>query len=370
MKSEEFDTLVKAKFNSADFEYNQDNWKRLSWRLDNLETKNGKSIWMTIAFAMASSLTLFAAIIFYNPERETKPMSYNSKQLLKGKTLQMQTHLKPITNGITFTEPRYTTKKSYISKTIIASIDKPTAIKENTGKVENVNIDKESSGKNDIVLARETQSKKINLNSSIAGQDAYEPKTLLNSKIKLSFGGGYNFGAAEGGYMLSATASKGLGKRLYLEGSLALVNNATTNSTKSNSSRYDNFSPSINNEPGSGVSRIEDKETVSVNSLNLYYVQVTPVLGYKVHKKISLGVGADIQRVLQDKYAYVRKENGEVFAIPGIDLGMLVKAEYKLADRVSTGVAYRNGISNVLDKSKHYLDRDYLQVQLKFSISK
>jgi hypothetical protein len=85
---------------------------------------------------------------------------------------------------------------------------------------------------------------------------------------------------------------------------------------------------------------------------------------------MKLGMGADVQRMLQDKYKYVQDADGDIFDIPGIDLGFVGRAEYSLSERISTSVSYREGFIDKLNTGKNYLDRDYLQVQLKYTINK
>jgi len=103
---------------------------------------------------------------------------------------------------------------------------------------------------------------------------------------------------------------------------------------------------------------------------NLYYAQVTPTLGYNIHKKISVGVGADVQRLLLNETSVSTTSDGGQQTIsrevPSFDLGFVSKAECALSSTIKAGISYRQGLNNVVAPNANYLDRNYVQVQLKF----
>jgi hypothetical protein len=57
-----------------------------------------------------------------------------------------------------------------------------------------------------------------------------------------------------------------------------------------------------------------------------------------------------------------------VEVMPLFDVGVVGKTEYALTKHVKAAVAYRKGINNVLTPMDKYIDRDYLQVQVRYSI--
>lgn len=375
MKTNEFDALIKSKFETNDFEYNQDNWERMSWRLGDKKTNRNKTIWLTIALGMAASLTVFAAVKIFRQS----PVNQGTQLALENKpatTKSIQPSIANTNKNIVTATPKYTSQKvQHVSRPMLKTIQNPIILQSATTKERNVAIvDKQDTKENTPLITQEPPAGN-NHNLHKFDQPFYEPNTINTRKVQLSFGGGLNHGSAGSGYMLSATASKRLNSKFYLEGDLAFVNNSTTNNiTKSQKDMPAYSSENPGNQEGPKALTTTNikhpEQTVSINSLNMYYVQLTPVLGYNVHKKMKLGMGADVQRMLQDKYKYVQDAEGNIFDIPGIDLGFVGKAEYSISERISTSVSYREGFIDKLNTGRNYLDRDYLQVQLKYTINK
>ena len=49
-------------------------------------------------------------------------------------------------------------------------------------------------------------------------------------------------------------------------------------------------------------------------------------------------------------------------------MGLTGKTEYAVTKKLKAGVLYREGINNLINGGEEYLDRRYLQVQLKFRV--
>jgi len=103
--------------------------------------------------------------------------------------------------------------------------------------------------------------------------------------------------------------------------------------------------------------------------INMYYLQLTPTVGYHLSESFVLGAGADIQRLFQDNASqtYIVEGDG-VKAMPLMDYGVVAKTEYKVLRNVSAGLQYRLGMNNVIAPDKDYTNRSYLQVQLKLGL--
>lgn len=391
METKEFDALIKSKFEENDFEYNRDNWDRMLWKLeDNSRNNKGKAFWLTIAVGMAASLTLLAAVRLFNPS----PVNHQAQTAAKtsatpapaGKTGKAA----PAPQLATVTTPRKPSHiRAHIDKPVTAAVEVPEAISFVPQTNEHPATEQETAEKPVIDLAGATEAAQVKKTRQAFDQPFYEPQLINTRKINFSFGGGYNYGSQGSGYLVSASASKKLGGKFYLEGDLALVNNSATNTSKTNTATAGmqsetNRTPGTNNNNGgftgsgdhpivpagdAGVGEMPYSEPViSTNSLSLFYVQLTPVLGYNVHKKLRVGMGADFQRLLRDDIK-VQDAAGNIYNVPGLDLGVVGKAEIAVSNRIRTSISYREGVSNAIGRDKMYLDRDYLQIQLKYTIN-
>lgn len=406
MKTKEFDAHIRNKFEENDFEYKPGGWERLAWQMENniaitAPPKKKKHGFLLIS-GIAASILLAVAIMFY-PTGDEQPATVSAVSSVS----DMATTTPP--EAMVSHTPEPTTPEEIAGMEHIVrhrtgrqSIIPPSNIRKDiaatqTGEQETVTDNeqqetKQETGSTDINLMNAPVQKQAKKQYALNEYATYPEEKTTHRKIDLSLGGGYNYGSLGSGYTLNANMQKNLGAGFFIAGDVGIVNNSASNTTitqtpvgaappvtagtsgtpgigTSNSGSgftgTGNVSPNaIVNAGGTTV------PTVSVNNINLFYMQVTPMIGYKIGKKITVGAGADVQRLLQDKYDYVTDANGNVFAIPATDIGMTGKAEYTLSPRIQTGIQYRNGISNMLESGKNYLERDYFQVQIKCRISK
>ena len=175
------------------------------------------------------------------------------------------------------------------------------------------------------------------------------------SRGGVSLAAGMNFGSLNTGYMAGINARQRLGRKTFVEGDLAVVGN-----TASKTFTQTAFTP----QPGSSARGA----AIDYRSLNLVYVQFNPTLGYQVHKQVSVGIGADLQRMVNGDNTLVNVDE-EIKTIPGTDVGLTGKTEIALSRRLKAGVLYREGINNFLNSSAEYFDRRYIQVQFKFRVT-
>lgn len=187
-------------------------------------------------------------------------------------------------------------------------------------------------------------------------------------KTSLSLAGAYNRGSNNLGYMVGVNTRRSLGGKLYLEGDVAFAsarNDLETYNIDKNS--LDVPTKKVLLTSGNSPKALVGSEI----SKDLYYLQVTPVIGYQVMKNLSFGAGADVQRLFQsgDKTKFiVDKDANAVKTAPGLDYGLVGKTEYTLFRSLKAGVQYRYGLNDVLAPGKDYINRSYLQVQLKLGI--
>ena len=102
---------------------------------------------------------------------------------------------------------------------------------------------------------------------------------------------------------------------------------------------------------------------------NLSYAQVTPSIGYQLMKRMSIGVGPDFQQMLVDnRPATDASYRGNIQVAPAFDVGFIGKSEYALTKKIKAAVYYRKGVNSIITLTDKYIDRDYVQFQVKCTI--
>ena len=102
---------------------------------------------------------------------------------------------------------------------------------------------------------------------------------------------------------------------------------------------------------------------------NLYYAQITPSIGYKLMKRMSVGIGPDFQQMLGDnRPAISPTETGNIRQAPLFDIGFMGKTEFAISSNIKAAVYYREGINNIITPMNKFIDRNYIQLQIKCAI--
>ena len=84
---------------------------------------------------------------------------------------------------------------------------------------------------------------------------------------------------------------------------------------------------------------------------------------------MSVGVGPDFQQMLTDNRPTINSNvTDNVKVAPMFDIGFVGKTEYNVTKTVKAAVSYRKGVNNILTPTDKYLDRDYLQFQVRCAI--
>jgi len=84
---------------------------------------------------------------------------------------------------------------------------------------------------------------------------------------------------------------------------------------------------------------------------------------------MSIAAGPDFQQMLVDnRPAASETDRGTIQVAPTFDVGFVGKTEYAVTQRVKAGVSYRKGINGVISMSDKYIDRDYIQFQMRCTI--
>ncbi|PZF74393.1 hypothetical protein [Taibaiella soli] len=207
----------------------------------------------------------------------------------------------------------------------------------------------------------------------------YPDEVKRTKKLSVGITGGVNYGSASSGYMAGVNAHQPLGRKFFVDGDLAVISSKNLQNTANYSSTdYNTLSSyggtdhtGTNTGTGAGQPLGNMKPPPKGQTItNLYYLQFAPTIGYQLIRKVSVGVGADVQRKLQDDdMKTVVSDNPQVDdikLIPNMDVGLTGKAEYNITKKLKAGVLYRGGINSWIDPK--YVNRNYMQVQMKFMI--
>jgi hypothetical protein len=370
MSTKEFDKLIREKFEEHQFSYDTSNFEKLATRLPSKRPLGRLINFKSITGIAASLLLLAGAYAWYHISNLDDPQPIAnitpSQPTISGnqpKTAIPSTspaiNLPPssrISEKIGLSQPRHS------SNSLLASAAQPKQEKKSgsyfkitipEGEIATCPQELEEAARVAANSSKTTPYNNISYASNgQAGSFKYSKKTLL------SVTGGMNYGSLESGYTAGINAKKNLGRKLFLEGDLAIVGNSVSKSTISPET-YDALSKN----------KIETSD-INKNGTTITYINFNPSLGYQVHKKVSFSVGADMQRLLDynDRERTVVFTSAETKLVPDFDMGLTGRTEYTISKRFKAGLLYREGINNFVQGSDEYLNRRYFQVQLKYSV--
>lgn len=409
MKPKEFDDLVRQKFEQNEFGYNPKNWDRLAQELDGKSKKRNLIMWLWLpATGIAASVALALGVPALNPFH--LPASSQSQQqiasiatsateatILPAESASQQptaivagnTH--PATTAFSAKSSRHraTAGKTNVVYTAVTTT-------RSTG-ISMAAIEKQADPKNEIIPTvrfepivtkkEETEQKKKKIVLDDVAVNTFIPEDVAAPKapkVSIILSGGINKGNLNSGYMAGATIRRMLNDKVYVEGDVAFASSDNTQrtmyqvETQSNApvataaSAYTNAAGKSAKVESSKVTNIPTTNSIIKEqdiSYNLYYAQVTPSIGYKIMKRLSIGAGPDFQKMLVDnRPAPSTIDPRTLQEAPSFDIGMMGKTEYALTQKVKAAVYYRKGINNVITPTGKFIDRDYLQFQVKCTI--
>lgn len=422
MKPGEFDDLVRQKFDQADFEYKPGNWEKLAEELDGQKKKNRGLLfwWMPLVGVAASVVMAFGVSValrhgaylnapaanqvqFASVQHNHKAIAANRIPVTQAGDITAQDvkaadpsvlpaeHNNDNHNDLTIAhagnsaaaqaasagEEKTTGRTSAIPGTFNTAGDNNIAFKNND---------------NNNTLAKKKKAVIVN-----NGYYTFKDEDIVVKKapkLAIILSGGVNYSSQSNGYMVGATARRMVNDKVYVEGDVAFI--GTNNSHKVEYMDYTNNSSggtiagnSNSSAGGFSAKGVSGKSTdgaakttngggaggpvgvlkTTDQSYNLYYAQVTPSIGYKVMSRLSVGVGPDFQQMLVDnRPAESTTDRGNIKVAPMFDIGFMGKTEVAVTKNMKAAVYYREGINNVITPTNKYIDRSYLQFQIKYNI--
>ena len=403
MKPKEFDDLVRQKFAQNDFGYNPRNWDSLVEQMDGRSKKRSLIMWWLMPLAgVAASVALAVGIspIMHGNNDARMASAVPAKHAIHH---TIAAHTMPALAGNSY---QNTTD---INTTGADEAGKNTAAKNTRSKTqpeETFAINMEAAIGYTPVGKAKTHSKFRNFNTTRAeqpvkketetrtasadkaGMHTFSPEEEIKPDPKLSIiiSGGVSHGNTNSGYAAGATIRKMINDKVYIESEVAFATSTQT------TAQY-GYSMLVNvpataartTSAGSSVAAARTTNTTgnkqplpaqqwenfqtTPQSYSLYYAQVTPSIGCKIIKRMSVGVGPDFQQMLADNRPTINSNVSEnVKVAPTFDIGFVGKTEYNITRTVKAALSYRKGINNVLTPTDKYLDRDYLQFQVQCAI--
>jgi len=376
MKPKEFDALIRQKFDQSDFEYNPRNWERLEEQLEGKTKKRSILVWwmMPLMGVAASVAALAIGVNFMWRQAATgnagvAGFSLNITNEQKLPLHEPQGAAKQYVQAITHTTKPHKNKiNNEPVKEEKFGIKLQDALSFNPAKKE------QKFNLLDKPVAKKADKKK----ESIAAVRTFKHEEELNPKgLTIFLSCGVNSGNQNSGFAGGATIRKMVSRNVYIESDVAFV---SSNNTPQIAGQYtylvsgtpntSRTTKTTNDPPAPPVYNTVNLEIPE--NYNVKYAQVSPAIGVQILKRISIAAGPDFQQALADtrpsttSISSISFEN--VAVTPLFDMGIMGKTEYSISKRVKAQLSYRKGINNVLTPGDKYIDRDYMQMQVRCAI--
>jgi len=407
MKPREFDDLVRQKFDQGDFAFNPANWDRMAEQLDGRAKKRSMFMWLWMpAVGMAASVALALGVTsmwqFSVPGTGGDAGLAHKGSWVKRAPEQQHIAMIPYVAGNedVATRPAAAGRKATFRGSKSAEKTPATIVSIKLQNMLTTSVDPHGRNATAVVNAApahknvtpETIKKEIAAHEPEAiptfRRDAHVQHKPINLSVIVA--GGVYQGHNNSGYMAGATVRKMINDKVYVEGEVAFATSDNIQRTmymdygSSSSVAGGATSGATAAKPTSGAEKISSTTDASNAPVvpaavgtpkvrdvayNLYYAQVTPSIGYKIMKRMSVGMGPDFQQMLVDnRPEQSAVDRGTLQVVPTFDVGLVGKTEYALTQRVKAGVSYRKGINSVITMGDKYIDRDYIQFQMRCTI--
>ena len=392
MKPKEFDELVRQKFDQNDFAYDPKNWDQLAEKLDGRAQKRSIMMWWWVPLAgMAASVALAVGIA--PMIRQNVPASAGSGTAIV-QTKQFVAPIdKPMQNQLVTTAETPVHKEELYASATNSKHKQHSSIPDKTSdwfhvvlntspaapvaaKTDNFNF---ATGNKDMPVAKIKKEEKVAVREGYNTFMPEEEAPVKAPKVSIILTGGYNHGNQNSGYMAGATFRRMLNTKVYIESDVDFATSSNSQSTevwvpsagKSGAAARHTAARNSAAEASkaAAVSAPQGSIETQEQNYNLSYAQVSPSIGYKIISRMSVALGPDFQQMLVDnRPATSSVDRGNIQVAPIFDIGFVGKTEYSLTKKIKAGISYRKGMNDFINPVNKYIDRDYLQFQLKCTI--
>jgi hypothetical protein len=391
MRPKEFDDLIRNKFDQNDFAYSPQNWELLAEQLDGKTKRRSLMIWWWVPLAgMAASVLMAMGV--------TTMMRHDMKSAAPSQNVYAHAHTFSHLNSPDNSFPAH-------EQTILAGISKKqkngakhpvtASVKDNTDswfniKYENAVPEKNSDAQKNInlLLAVEPNQIKKKIITPEEPHPTFKPEDELKktSKFSIILSGGVDHGNQSSGYAAGVAVRRMVNDKVFVEGNVAFASSSNNQSSDYTiATTYSGAPVAFARNSGATAARSSatartttaesEKSTLTQTTYttaersvtyNANYLQITPSIGYKLLKRMSIGVGPDLQQMLADNRPPASTtDRNNIQEAPVFDVGFIGKTEYVLTKKLKAGVYYRKGVNDLISPSDKYTNRDYLQFQLK-----
>lgn len=396
MKPKEFDDLVRRKFEEGGFEYEARNWDRLAENLEGRNEKRRIFFWWMPVISMAASVAFAVGVPI--ALKEGSGLQKASNVAMSSSTAAPAASIETAVAAQTSTTSTYLSVKANRAVTGIAknatTIQAPTAVKA-------LKADKETQQTTQLIAANDgngnakiSATETFNADSVLAKKKKIiaahgyytfkDDKKAASPKMAIILSGGLNYGTQTSGYMIGASARRMINDKVYVEGDVAFIGSSNTQNilyAEKGTSTAVGFNPAMVARGLTSKNSTEDASKPTdgggspeviksgIRQYSLYYAQVTPTIGYKIMKRVSLGVGPDFQQILVDnRPAPSTVDRGTLKENPMFDIGFMGKTEVAVSSNIKAAVYYREGINNIITPTNKFINRNYVQFQIKCTI--
>jgi hypothetical protein len=368
MSANEFDELIKAKFEQNEFAYSPANWDKMSQRLAEAGPRKNALIpaWAALTgIAAAMAMMMVLPLLWQRGEQQpivlekSAPVSApapNTTALSNETEPTMATDPLTAASRYTIAESKPKNPKPAINAPVQVN-NRPT---ENSIAIQAQHTEPTHTQQTDqhIIPTEKQAIQKPRLTDNTYVQANTETQNANCKRISINLVGGFNYNSSLAGYTVGASANKKISEKLYLEGNLAFVNSANTAMQKSETTMN-----AFDSDPGTSNVGKPSAEEAPVSTV-LSYLQFSPVVGYQVSERINLGAGPDFQQLLNSSATGAG-------TYTSFDVGVIGKAECALSKKLKAGIQYRSAMNKYIKQDsyqKNTPDRSYMQVQLNYSL--
>jgi len=369
MSTNEFDRLIAKKVSQVSYEYDTSDWEKLTIQLAAARKKKRA---MVLAFTylssgVAASVAIFLVVVAPMLSKKGVPTAQYAS---KTHTLSPALSALSANNGVNikslviqhignYNSSAAISHKKQAHQLLDTATNNVPVVADNNPTVNN---SMQPAKKQIDTLSFEQRNKQHGYEKPMTFIDV-ETENKHTKKINISVAGGVNYGTINTGYAVGAAVDKKLSNKFGVEVMVAYVGNSAS-------------------APGSAISQYPSQPPPYLPPMNgnqpkpspipaitspLNYLQFAPMADYSLSKKISLSAGADVQRLLRDHDVTILYNDNTKVA-PLVDVGMLLRTEYVIFPRLKAGLSYRLGANNIVSPGNNYIDRNYMQVQLKYKL--
>jgi len=383
MKPREFDDLIRNKFDQNDFAYDPHNWEKLAGKLEGNAKKRRVIVWWWIPMAGVAASLLMAMGVTSMMRQEGSGRISHPAYALHLSTKQ-HSPVATIQQSINSLPAQHRKNANSTHKNV-------NPVKDNTDNWFAINIQNTTAAKTTAVdksvipflnqALPEQKKKQLVANEP---HPTFKPDAEAKKAPKLSviLSGGVNHGSQSSGYVAGATLRRMVSDKVYVEGDLGFASSTNLQSNDVSVQTGYTYVPVATRVAGKATTSARTtaaqreqsgptEEPVYTNELqnqsyNVNYLQVSPAIGFKVMKRMSVGVGPDFQQMLSDnRPAAPTNDRNTIQEAPLFDVGFIGKTEYAITKKLKAGLYYRKGVNDIISTNDKYIDRDYVQFQLK-----